>query len=147
MHPDKEHWHEAGHAVIARLLGGRVVMVTLETDDEFAGQAGIEWPRRSRAEHARASACVALAGPIAERSFTGAEEPGLEELRAWSHDWAEVERCLTDTPDRETTLREWIAATTALVEDPEIEERIARVADALHAHGTLDEALFLDALD
>ena len=37
-----EAWHEAGHAVVGHLLGGRVLRVSLEPEEEgFGGRSAI----------------------------------------------------------------------------------------------------------
>lgn len=148
--PDEIAWHEAGHAVVARLLGARVLGLTLESDDEsFGGRASVEWEPAPLAESARRSAMVALAGPLAELQQFGddaAHEPGA--LRAWDADWAEVQRCAAaverDPALQGDRIRGWVRATEALLGEPTTETLVARVADALDAHGTLDETLFDD---
>jgi hypothetical protein len=151
-HPEADAWHEAGHAVVARLLGGRVRWVTLETEEEHEqGRAAIEWRPRDARELASLSARAALGGPLAElvhRGEDGLEDPSV--LAAWAADEQEVERAATELePDPEkrvALIRSWLEEVRALVTDPVVEERIARVADALDAHGTLDEDLFEDCL-
>ena len=65
--PEREAWHEAGHAVIAHLLGGEVREVTLESDDDaFEGRVTVAWPARTAVEVAERSGRAALAGPLAE---------------------------------------------------------------------------------
>ncbi len=140
-------WHEAGHAVVARLLGGHVRLVTLEQDDDgVGGMASIEWPVKSDAGCADLSGRVALAGPLAEIERFGAFDPGdLRVLAAWEMDWAEVDRCATalrsTDEGREALIRSWVEDVRQIVGDPDVEERIARVAEMLDAHGTLDEDL------
>jgi hypothetical protein len=147
-----EAWHEAGHAVVARLLGARVRSLTLDAEeDEFGGRSEIAWPPAAEAESASLSARVALAGPIAEvERFGGENLDDPHVLSAWAADWAEVERCADVVApggtDRLEAVRAWVAEVRRLVADPEVEERIARVADALDAHRTLDETLFEDCL-
>lgn len=147
-----EAWHEAGHAVVARLLGARIRSLTLEAEEEhFGGRAEIEWPGATAAEVASLSGRTALGGPVAEIERFGRDElDGLEVLAAWASDWEEVERCAfeleREDAARETLVRGWVAEVRRLVSDPDVEERIARVADALDAHGTLDEDLFEDCL-
>ena len=151
-HPEAEAWHEAGHAVVARLLGGRVVWISLEDDsDEHDGRAAIEWRPRNERELASLSGRAALGGPLAEllhRGDDSLQDP--EVLAAWVDDEREVERCAKivepDGERRVALIRRWLEEVRAIVEQPDVEERIARVADALDAHGTLDETLFEDCL-
>lgn len=151
--PEREAWHEAGHAVIAHLLGGEVREVTLDSDDDaFEGRVTVNWPAGTAVEVAERSARAALAGPLAELArYEDELDPGAAEIRAaWSGDWAEVERCAavcSPDPDRRTPLIErWFRDVSALLEREDAESLIGRVADALDAHGTLDETLFEDCL-
>jgi hypothetical protein len=150
-HPDAKAWHEAGHALMAHLLGGRVQHVTLEPDDEgMDGEVAVAWPRAGEPFEAR-SGRVALAGAVAEIVFLG-DDPDLDPatLSAWRGDWDEACRCaaiLEREPERRRALlMTWIGEVHALLDAPGHEESLARIADALHAHGTLDDVLFVDAL-
>lgn len=151
--PEEDAWHEAGHAVVAHALGARIVCLTLEAEEEdFQGRATVEWPAASPRDHAARSAQVALAGPIAELIHFGAGAPdALEQARAWEADWLEVERCAEtvapDPEERTAWIERWFRAVEALISPPPMQERIARVADALDAHGTLDETLFEDCVE
>lgn len=148
--PDGQAWHEAGHGVIATLLGGTVQRLTLEDDDDaFDGRATIAWPAGGAIERAKTSAMTALAGPVSELVFEGELDPDDEQIRqAWRGDWEEVERCATiveDDPEKRTdVIKRWLRDVEAMVVEPRTHEVIARVADALDAHGTLDEDLLLE---
>lgn len=143
-------WHEAAHGVVARLLGGDVRWLTLEADEEaFGGRSEIAWPPATAREHASLSARVALAGPIAELERYGDDDLGDPRvLSAWEADWAEVERCAglvaADEDDRRSAIRAWAAEVRHLLRGPGLEELVARVADTLEAHRTLDQVLFED---
>jgi hypothetical protein len=150
-HPDAKAWHEAGHALMAHLLGGRVQHVTLEPDDgEQEGEVAVAWPHSGEPLEVR-SGRVALAGAVAELVFLG-DDPDLDPatLSAWRGDWNEACRCaaiLEREPERrKVLLMTWIGEVHALLDAPGHEESLARIADALHAHGTLDDVLFVDAL-
>jgi predicted alpha/beta hydrolase family esterase len=150
--PDAESWHEAGHGLIAHLLGGEVQVLTLESDeDAFEGRATILWPAASPSESARRSALTALGGPLAELIFRGEvelDDPNL--VRAWDGDWQEVERCAEVVqPDpnlRTNIIQRWIHEVDRQLRTARSEEVLARIADALDAHGTLDETLFEECL-
>ena len=67
-------YHEAGHAVIASILGGKVVSVSIESESpEVDGDAVVAWNRGGRNDHEMAvdDIRVALAGPIAEMVYAG----------------------------------------------------------------------------
>lgn len=151
--PGLEAWHEAGHAVITHVLGARVVELTLESDEAaIDGLASIKWPGAASTEsRIDAQALCALAGPLAELAFEGRHaEITFEQLASWGADWRLVQSCLDqlglDAEARHARLSRWVLAIKKLFAAPEFCERVARVADMLEAHGTLDETLFADAI-
>lgn len=150
MPPGPEAWHEAGHALAAHLLGGLVREVSLESDfADHDGHVVVEWSSLSADELARCSATVALAGPVAELIFQGEgvlEDP--EALSAWRADWdeaeAQLERLHANPKARDKARLEILAELRIHFDDLRTHEALARVADALDAHETLDEALFAE---
>lgn len=149
--------HEAAHALVAHLVGARVVWVTLESDREgHEGHVEVDWACVSAGprELARLSAMVALAGPVAELHGRGAElleDPSV--LSSWRGDWQEARASLSRIEgvervesELEQRLLELVGELHALFADPRTDERLARVADALEAHGALDENLLADVL-
>ena len=141
-------YHEAGHVLMAHLLGGRVVGASIEPDEEdLMGQTAIEWAGLDPVERSRRSAMVALAGPVTEAWWRG-EATALDALTSWRADWQEVERALRIVPagEREQTLRGWVADVRSELLNDVAWECVCRVADMLEAHGTLDETLVEDAL-
>ena len=152
MAPTPEAWHEAGHALAAHLCGGTVREVTLESElDDYGGHVAVEWRPAGREESARRSLTVALAGPIAELVFVG--DDALDDpdaASAWRADWAEAESQLAqlsdDAEERTAPRRRAVSELRRSFESADGYERLARIADALDAHETLDETLFFDAL-
>ena len=144
-------YHEAGHAVAAALLGAEVVRVTLDSDrEDHDGHCEVHWRGLDPDSVARLSLRVAFAGPIAELCYRGELPEDAATLSAWRGDHAEAERCLRALGPRVDPERERLAAIAELVrvfEDVDVWERVARVADALDAHGELDADLFADAID
>lgn len=141
-------YHEAGHVLLAHLLGAEVRETTLESErDAHVGHTAVAWTGSGAADSRRGSALVALAGPVAEVLWRGGDV--LEEdLSAWRADWAEADavlEVLAPTGEREALRRRWLDELARILGDPETWERLCRVADALEAHGTLDRAL-LDEL-
>lgn len=144
-------WHEAGHALAAHLLGGVVREVTLESElDGLEGHVAVEWHQGAHAIDARRFAAVALAGPVAELICLGRDallDP--EALASWERDWAEartqLESLHPDSNEREKTLRKILRELHEMLGTGQGYERLARVADALDAHGTLDASLFEEA--
>lgn len=148
LDPVTASYHEAGHVLMAHLLGGRVVTASIETEeDDWMGHTAVEWSHADPIEHARRSAMVALAGPIAEAHWSGSATL-LDALTSWRGDWLEVERALAIVPvdERDVTLRGWLADTRFELTNDVAWEHVCRVADMLEAHGTLDETLVEDAL-
>ena len=67
-------YHEAGHAVVASILGGKVVSVSIESECEsLDGDAVVLWNRSSGNKRLAAvdDIRVALAGPVAEMVYAG----------------------------------------------------------------------------
>lgn len=140
-------YHEAGHAYLAHRLGGRVVTVTIEhEDDGVMGRTTVHWRDGDAAERRRRSALVALAGPVAEALWRG-ELESLRELTAWRADFREVQQALrVEGPPaaQAAQLHRWLASVREELDDPDGWERLCRIADQLEAHGTLDEDLLGD---
>ncbi len=126
--------------------------VTIESErDDTEGHVAVEWQRAAPAEEARRFATVALAGPVAELVFRGEdvlEDP--EALSAWRGDWDEAEAQLArlhrGMEERDKARFAILRELHEFFDGAENYERLARLADALDAHVTLDETLFEDAL-
>lgn len=152
MAPHPDAWHEAGHAVVAHLLGGQVRGVSLECDeDEFEGRAEVLWQGLARAELLRCTALVAFAGPLFELELGDTDAADDASLQSsWRLDEQEAERALAELepdPERRAGLRlRLVSEVRDLARDPVVREHVLRVAEALDAHGSLDETLFADAL-
>ena len=93
-------YHEAGHALVAHLLGGEVRTVTIEPDNHLEdtddgprreGDTQVLWRRAqmSEKEWAHTTVQVCLAGPVAEMLYSGDPyHPGL--VAEWQADWQEA---------------------------------------------------------
>ncbi|MDA1265753.1 MAG: hypothetical protein O2816_11795 [Planctomycetota bacterium] len=145
-------WHEAGHALAAHLCGGVVRELTLESEFEgLEGHVAVAWPVADRVEDARRQVLVALAGPIAELVHRGeALQDDASVLQAWRQDWqrtAEHLARLSCEPAERIALRDqMVTRLFATFEDPLGYERLARIAEALDAHGLLDADACAEAL-
>ena len=141
-------YHEAGHAVVGTLLGGRVLSVTIEPDrleyPDLAGDIEVEWDH-SRYSPQRLLECeilTALAGPAAEILYQGGELRAST-ISAWRSDWA-VALAITDGlfPTRDMQMRYLGKCCGALREKMNSDtwwwQAIAEVADLLDAHETLE---------
>ena len=90
--PELIAYHEAGHALMALLLGGTVQQVTIEPDRDDGpdrqGDTRVLWHRAgiSDKEFAKKAVQVCLAGPVAEMIYSGDPyHPGL--VAEWAADW------------------------------------------------------------
>lgn len=150
LDPETAAYHEAGHAVMARWLGGRVLSCSIEDDDEHVhGTTTVDWRQVPAGERQRAVALAALAGPVAEARWRGDMEL-LESIAAWEADWRLATSALAQIvapAERAPLLRQLARQAAAKFDDPDAWEALCRVADALSAHGTLDAGLLADALD
>jgi hypothetical protein len=148
-------YHEAGHAVMAWRLGGRVQHVTIEPDDddgpERYGDTQVRW-RRSKftaAELAASAVQVSLAGPVAEMIYTGDPfHPGLvaEWADDWRQAWAAAEPLLPDERKRLELLERTTLRLYRELGNDAVWAAIAAVADHLLAHDRLDREDLEDIL-
>lgn len=142
-------YHEAGHALVAHLLGGEVQETSLESEHEgHAGQTRVLWSGFEERDRIRRSAMSALAGPVAEVLWRG-ESVLEEDLSAWRADWDEVDaglEALAPIEEREVLRQRWLDELKELLEDPQTWENLCRIADALEAHETLDQILLQEYL-
>lgn len=145
--PDRLAYHEAGHALMALLLGGKVERVTIEPDrDEGPDREGdtqVLWRRSGIGdkEFARLAVQVSLAGPVAEMIYSGDPyHPGL--VAEWAADWREAW-------DAAAALHAGERPRLAYLEDVSIQlhhrlkqdpmwAALAALADNLLAHETLE---------
>ena len=130
-------------------MAAEIHVVTLESELEgHDGHCSVAWPRLEPEERARRSALVALAGPLAEMAYRGDSPEDFGELSSFRADLAEAERCIQQLPaeERAEGRRKLFRQVVRALDDVDVWERVARVADALDAHGTLDADQFLDAV-
>ena len=88
-------YHEAGHALLAVLLGGRVTQVTIDPDSDDGpprfGDTQVLWRPRglSDKQFAEITVQVSLAGPVAEMIYSGEPyHPGV--VPEWAADWRDA---------------------------------------------------------
>lgn len=140
-------YHEAGHALMAHLLGGEVRAVTIEPDNddgpERQGDTQVVW-RRSRMtekEFAQTAVQVSLAGPVAEMIYSGDPyHPGL--VAEWAADWREAWAAAVPLHADERTRLKYLEDVSVqlyhrLKEDG-LWAALASLADNLLAHETLE---------
>lgn len=146
-------YHEAGHAVVAHMLGGVVSRVTIEPENddgpERFGDTEVRWPRSrmSNTEHAQRLVQVCLAGPVAEMIFSGDPyHPGL--VAEWAADWqaAWIAAALLHANDqpRLKYLEQTSIQHYHHIKRDDIWSVLASVADNLLAYETLDHEQFAE---
>lgn len=83
-------YHEAGHALMAVALGGRLIHVSIEPPDDDGprryGESIVQWPRMKNRDILLAEIQVSLAGPISEQIFSGVWAP-IETTPEYAADW------------------------------------------------------------
>ena len=141
-----EAYHEAGHAYMATLLGGRVTLVSIEPDDDDGprrtGETQVRWSRKlNEREVAQRALQVALAGPVAEMLYTGDpfHPAGIAE---WQQDWRMAEDYVSRLPVRPSERAAWLEQLTVelyrLLDTEPHWSAIAALADHLLAHDSLE---------
>jgi len=138
-------WHEAGHAVMAVLCGGRIEHVSLEPawDDgpQRYGETITRWQGFSALELSLAEIKVSLAGPIAETLFVG-EERNIAKVPEWHGDWQKVLEIASHQFEDVTVARRKVSELAASVrqafDDTRIWSAVSAVAEDLLAHETIE---------
>lgn len=141
-------YHEAGHALMAYLLGGVVRQVTIEPDQDDGPRRGgdtqVVWRHagESDKEFARKSVQVHLAGPVAEMIHSG--EPYHPAFVAeWAADWeGAAQAAALLHPDQFKRLQYLEQTSRRVYQQFQADHLwmvLAALADALLAHETLDQ--------
>jgi hypothetical protein len=139
-------YHEAGHALIACLLGGEVQIVTIEPDDDDGpdreGDTQVLWRSGDTGKaFATKAVQVSLAGPVAEMIYSGDPyHPAL--VAEWAADWKDAwEAAIALHPD-EVRRMDYLERTSVQLyhrlQREEMWAALAALADHLLAHETLE---------
>jgi hypothetical protein len=151
---DVTSYHEAGHVLMAIVLGGRVPQATVEPDRDDGpqryGDVRVLWPKANPADKVFAEKLVltALAGPVAEMIYTGEPyHPGF--VAEWAGDWqlafAAAKPIVADQHKRLAWLEAQVRRLYEMLND-RYWPAIAALADELSAHETLEEEQILEAV-
>lgn len=149
-------YHEAGHALMATVMGAKVRSVTIEPDDDDGpqrqGDTQVIWRRKRSSEQEFRERCirVLLAGPVAEMLYTGDTfHPGL--VAGWAGDWNEAwtqSELLHPHPEKRMAYLEGITVQLyRLLNSEPYWSALAALADHLLAHETLESEDVHDLLD
>lgn len=140
-------YHEAGHALVALLVGGEVQLVTIEPDcddgPERQGDTQVLWRRSTMDDRqfAQAALQVSLGGPVAEMIYSGDPyHPGLvaEWAADWHDAWHAAEPILSDERQRLAYLEQVSVELYRRLKAEPLWSALASLADHLLAHETLD---------
>ncbi len=145
--PELIAYHEAGHALMALLLGGEVRRVTIEPDNDDGpdrqGDTQVLWRRSgiSDKEFAKQAVQVSLAGPVAEMIYSGDPyHPGL--VAEWAADWSEAWNSAAALHQDERQRLKFLESISIQLhrrlQQDEMWAALAALADNLLAHETLD---------
>lgn len=140
-------YHEAGHVLVAVMLGARIRSVTIDPDRDDGpqryGDTQILWPRGrwSAREQAEKDVQVALGGPVAEMIHSGDPfHPGFvaEWAADWQAAWEAAELFHADEVKRLRYLEQVSLKLHKQLSRNELWAALAAVVDHLLAHDTLE---------
>jgi len=148
--PELIAYHEAGHALVALLLGGNVRSVTIEPDNDDGptrqGDTQVLWPRSRMSDRQfnESAIKVSLAGPVAEMIYSGEPyHPGL--VAEWAADWRDAWQAASQLPQLNTDERRRLQYLEQIsvelyhrLRRDDLWAALASLADHLLAHETLD---------
>lgn len=146
-------YHESGHAVMAVMLGGHVVTVSVESEsDDVQGDVAVLWRRSSSdaAGDAINQIKVALAGPIAEMIYVG-DYDYLRIRQEHATDWriaAENLKTLNlETQEEAKLLQSTVASVYRTIGRDNVWSAIGDVADRLAVDETVDGDVVVDTVN
>ena len=140
-------YHEAGHALMALLLGGEVRLVTIEPENDDGparfGDTQVLWRRSREGERQFAAKAVqvCLAGPVAEMIYSGEPfHPG--HVPEWAGDWRDAWEAASllhaDERKRLAFLEQTCIQLHGMLQADNYWSALADLADNLLAHETLE---------
>ena len=145
--PELIAYHEAGHAIVAHLLGGRVKQITIDPDNddgpERYGDTQVRWRKVSNEKlFAQNVVQTCLAGPVAEMIYSGDPyHPGVvpEWAADWRDAWEAAEVLFANERQRLSYLEQVSIDLYHRMKRDDFWAALASLADHLLAHETLEE--------
>ena len=146
-------YHEAGHAVMAAALGGRIIRVSIEPPEDDGlkrfGESIVSWPPSIDAVIYEVELKVSLAGPVAELLYRSEQMP-VESVPEFGADW---QRAVESAVRLRTTRQEQrllISKAELWVQDFFNQTcnwaAVGAIADELLAHYTLENEQLHEAI-
>lgn len=138
-------YHEAGHALIAVVLGARLVHVSIEPPDDDglnrSGESIVQWPVADPVEILAAEIKVSLAGPVTEKIYSS-DGQAISQVPEFAADWHRASHSATQlNPSLAQQMKLLDRAETWLKSFFEHDPHwaaVGAVADELLAHETLE---------
>ena len=146
-------YHEAGHAVMAAALGGRIIRVSIEPPEDDGlkrfGESIVSWPPSTDAAIYEVELKVSLAGPVAELLYRSEQMP-IESVPEFAADWQRIAESATLLKTTRREQLQLIAKAEFWVRDLFNRTRnwaaVGAVADELLAHYTLENEQLEEAI-
>ena len=141
-------YHEAGHALVAVVVGARIVSLTIDPDRDDGprryGDVQLQWPAETGAVKSllQSQLLVAMAGPVAEMIYLG-ETPHPGMVAEWAADWREAaalaQRLVAEPGARLAYLEAQTSKLYHRLRRDEYWAAVAAIADELLAHEWLED--------
>lgn len=146
-------YHEAGHAVMAAALGGRIIRVSIEPPEDDGlkrfGESIVSWPPSTDVAIYEVELKVSLAGPVAELIYRS-EQMAIEAVPEFAADWQRVIESAAHLKATRREQRQLISKAEFWVRDFFNRTRnwaaVGAVADELLAHYTLENEQLEEAV-
>ncbi|MEM9943805.1 MAG: M50 family metallopeptidase [Planctomycetota bacterium] len=153
MELDVTAYHEAGHAVIATMLGGKVIGVTVEPEEDgLYGNTEVAWKQNgvSRKTQLVREIQTLIAGPLTEAIYQGKDEY-WEVTEESSGDWLKASQLVSELISGRATqsriLAQQVTEIYQVLNSEKCWNAIAALADELEAHETLDAEAAQEVLE
>ena len=146
-------YHEAGHAVMAVVLGAKVIHASIEPPDDDGlartGESIVQWPAGNAQAIEAAEMKVSLAGPVVERIYTG-DVREICEIPEFAADWSRATQSSQSLTSSITQCAQLLRQTEASIRDFFDDDNhwaaIGATADELLAHETIEHITLVNVV-